>query len=72
MPPPEWAADTPYLRGGAGRSDPAEPLRHVVWATPFHDAHTAILMREHGIRRIVTRDTDYHRFGFLEPIDPMA
>lgn len=37
-----------------------------------HDAHTAILMREHGIRRIYTRDTDFHRFPFLEPIDPLA
>ena len=24
----------------------------------YHDAHTAALMREHGIRSIVTRDTD--------------
>jgi hypothetical protein len=38
----------------------------------MHDAHTATLMREHGIRRIVTRDTDFHRFPFLEPIDPLA
>ncbi len=37
-----------------------------------HDAHTAILMREHGIRRIYTRDTDFHRFPFVEPIDPLA
>jgi predicted nucleic acid-binding protein len=36
----------------------------------IHDAHTAVLMREHGIRRIYTRDTDFHRFPFLEPIDP--
>jgi toxin-antitoxin system PIN domain toxin len=36
----------------------------------FHDAHTAILMREHGIRRIYTRDTDFHRFPFLDPLDP--
>jgi hypothetical protein len=36
-----------------------------------HDAHIAILMREHGIRRIYTRDTDFHRFSFLEPIDPI-
>ncbi len=41
-------------------------------ANLFHDAHTAILMREHGISRIVTRDTDFHRFPFLEPIDPLA
>jgi len=38
----------------------------------FHDAHTAILMREHGIRRIYTRDTDFHRFPFLEPVDPVG
>jgi hypothetical protein len=34
----------------------------------LHDAHTAILMREHGIRRICTRDTDFHRFPFLEVV----
>jgi uncharacterized protein len=37
----------------------------------LHDAHTAILMREHGIRRVCTRDTDFHRFAFLEVIDPL-
>ncbi len=37
-----------------------------------HDATTAILMREHGVRRIYTRDTDFHRFPFLEPVDPLA
>ena len=37
----------------------------------LHDAHTAILMREHGIRRICTRDTDFHRFAFLEVVDPL-
>lgn len=37
-----------------------------------HDAHTAVLMREHGIRRIFTRDTDFHRFPFLEPVDPVG
>jgi predicted nucleic acid-binding protein len=29
-------------------------------------------MREHGIRRICTRDTDFHRFPFLEVIDPVT
>ncbi len=38
----------------------------------FQDAETAVLMREHGIRRICTRDTDFHRFPFLEPIDPLT
>lgn len=37
----------------------------------MHDTHTAVLMREHGVRRIYTRDTDFHRFPFLEPIDPV-
>ena len=27
-------------------------------------------MREHGIRRIYTRDVDFHRFPFLEVVDP--
>jgi len=38
----------------------------------MHDAHTAVLMREHGIKRVYTRDTDFHRFPFLEPVDPAA
>jgi uncharacterized protein len=37
----------------------------------LHDAHTAILMREHGIARICTRDADFNRFPFLEVIDPL-
>jgi toxin-antitoxin system PIN domain toxin len=40
-------------------------------ANLLHDAATAILMREHGIRRIMTRDTDFHRFPFLEVVDPI-
>jgi uncharacterized protein len=38
----------------------------------FHDAYTAILMREHGIRRICTRDVDFTRFKFLEVLDPLT
>jgi toxin-antitoxin system PIN domain toxin len=37
-----------------------------------HDAHTAVLMREHGIRRVYTRDTDFHRFPWVEVVDPAA
>jgi uncharacterized protein len=37
----------------------------------IHDAHTAILMREHGIKQICTRDSDFTRFSFLEVIDPL-
>ena len=35
------------------------------------DAHTAVLMREHGVRVIYTRDADFHRFPFVEVIDPL-
>lgn len=37
----------------------------------LHDAHTAILMREHGTGRICTRDADFNRFPFLEVMDPV-
>jgi toxin-antitoxin system PIN domain toxin len=37
----------------------------------LHDVHTAILMREHGVRRVVTRDADFHRFPFVEVVDPL-
>ncbi|MBV8206305.1 MAG: PIN domain-containing protein [Acidobacteria bacterium] len=55
----------------------AEIAAHVVHELPqlsgnrFHDAHTAVLMREHGIRRICTRDTDFHQFPFLDVLDPI-
>ena len=38
----------------------------------LHDLHTAVLMREHGIRQIYTRDSDFHRFPFITVIDPVA
>jgi len=37
----------------------------------LHDAHTAILMREHGIKRICTRDMDFNQFPFLDVVDPL-
>ncbi len=36
-----------------------------------HDLHTAVLMREHGVSRICTRDTDFQRFPFLTIVDPL-
>ncbi len=35
-----------------------------------HDLHTVVLMREHGISRISTRDRLFLRFPFLTVIDP--
>ena len=37
-----------------------------------HDLHTAVLMREHGITRICSRDSDFRRFPFLTVIDPVS
>jgi toxin-antitoxin system PIN domain toxin len=41
-------------------------------ASLIYDAQTAVLMREHGVSKIYTRDTDFHRFPFVQPIDPLA
>jgi len=38
----------------------------------LHDVHTAVLMREHGIRDLYTRDAEFSRFPFLRVIDPIA
>ena len=55
----------------------ADVLAEVSAAVPglsgnlWHDVETAVLMREHGVRRICTRDADFHRFSFLECVDPL-
>jgi uncharacterized protein len=50
----------------------AETVVELPWLAGniLHDATTAVLMREHGVRRILTRDMDFHRFPFLEVVDP--
>lgn len=69
---------SPTLRVLSETSRHAAILAELIAATPqlrgnlVHDAHTAALMREHGIAKIVTRDTDFHRFGFLEVVDPLV
>ena len=35
------------------------------------DAHTAILMREHGIKTIYTRDTDFNKYSDVTVVDPL-
>lgn len=38
---------------------------------PFlYDCHLAALLKEHGVRRIVTADKGFGRFSFLEVINP--
>ena len=56
----------------------AAVLAEVMSAVPlitgnlWHDAETAVLMRERGIRRICTRDTGFSRFPFIEVVDPLT
>ena len=38
----------------------------------MHDAHIAVLMREHGVSRICTRDAGFRRFPFLTVLDPLG
>lgn len=56
----------------------AEALRETVDGAPMltgnvlHDVHTVVLMREHGVKRIYTRDSDFRLFAGLEVVDPMG
>lgn len=45
----------------------AADLRGNIW----HDAETVALMKASGIRRVITRDTDFHRFSGIEVLDPL-
>jgi toxin-antitoxin system PIN domain toxin len=36
------------------------------------DAHIATILRQHGVRRFYTADTDFKKFGFLEVVNPLA
>ena len=46
----------------------AHPL---LGANILHDMHNVALMKENGITKIYTCDTDFHRFRFLEVINPL-
>ncbi len=51
-----------------------EVLSSMPWlrGNALHDTHTAVLMREHGLARIYTRDSDFHRFSFVDVVDPLV
>ncbi len=55
----------------------ASVLRELIERVPrlsgnlVHDAHTAALMRENGVRVIYSRDADFHRFPDIEVRDPL-
>ena len=35
------------------------------------DAHIAAILRQHGVRRFYTADTDFKKFDFLEVVNPL-
>jgi predicted nucleic acid-binding protein len=37
----------------------------------FHDLHTAVTMREHGVSEIMTADTDFRKFPFVTVTNPV-
>lgn len=37
----------------------------------FFDIRTAVLMREHGVRRVYTADSDFLQFSGLEVVNPL-
>ena len=37
----------------------------------MHETQIVATMLEHGVRRIITRDTEFHRFPMLEVVDPL-
>ena len=68
---PGAAVLLPISRHAAVLSELIAELPHLR-GNVLHDAHTAVLMREHGIREIYTRDTGFHRFPFIKVIDSVA
>jgi toxin-antitoxin system PIN domain toxin len=36
------------------------------------DAHIATILRQHGVRKFYTADTDFKKFDFLEVVNPLA
>ena len=67
---PNFGVLHPTQRHGAVLSEIIEELPDLRGSIS-HDLHTAVLMREHGVTRICSRDTDFLRFPFLTVIDPV-
>lgn len=65
----EFLVPTPRYVGAVQEIVREQPALH---GNQMHDVEIAALMREHGVKTIYTRDTDFHRFRFLEPVDPVA
>jgi toxin-antitoxin system PIN domain toxin len=73
----EALASLPHVRFLSEEPGFLEAYREVAGAFPIRgnlvpDAHLAVLLRQHGVRTLYTRDGDFKRFGFLEVRDPFG
>lgn len=74
----EVLVGNPRVEMLADGGEHAASLRRAAKAMPsltgsrFHDLHTALLMQENGLSDIRTEDTDFHRFAWLRPTNPLA
>jgi toxin-antitoxin system PIN domain toxin len=70
-------ARLPHVRFLSEEDGFLEVYREVAGALPVRgnlvqDAHLAALLRQHGVRTLYTRDTDFRKFPFLDVRDPFA
>ena len=68
------AANVSLLQSGPGHGailrDVLGSLTHPA-GNLFFDVRTVVLMREHGIRRIYTTDTDFLAFSGIDSVNPL-
>lgn len=73
----EALAGQPHVRLLGEEEGFLDVYREVAGAFPVRgnlvpDAHLAALLKQHGVRTLFTRDTDFRKFGFLDVRDPFA
>lgn len=71
----EALAGLPHVRLLAEEDGFLEVYRDVASGFPVRgnlvpDAHLAALLKQHGVRRLYTRDADFRKFAFLDVRDP--
>ena len=71
----EALARLPHVRLLSEEAGFLDVYREVAGALPVRgnlvpDAHLASLLRQHGVKTLYTRDTDFRKFDFLEINDP--
>jgi toxin-antitoxin system PIN domain toxin len=69
--------DCPHVRGLSEADGFWRVYREVAGETPVRgnlvpDAHLAAILKQHGIRTLVTHDRDFRKFPFLRVVDPLV